>query len=29
MVVKSIGVILRTVFEAGRRGWLRTLAERF
>lgn len=29
MVVKSIGVILRTVFEAGARGWLRTLAERF
>lgn len=29
MVVKRIGVILRTVFEAGVRGWLRTLAERF
>lgn len=27
--MKSIGVILRTVFEAGVRGWLRTLAERF
>lgn len=29
MVVKCIGVILRTVFEARVRGWLRTLAERF
>lgn len=29
MVVKTIGVILRTVFEAGARGWLRTLSERF
>lgn len=29
MVVKSIGVILRTVFEAGARGWLRTPAEKF
>lgn len=26
---ECIGVILRTVFGAGARGWLRTLAERF